>query len=188
MIVKICGITHPDDARAAAEEGASALGFNFYPKSVRYIEPGRAAAIPTPAGVWRAGIFVDAAPDEAERIAEEARLDIVQLYGGATPRLPRVWRAYRVTGPWSEPREDPDPEAILLDSVAPGSGSTFDWTLARGLSRPLVLAGGLDDTNVRAAIDAVEPWGVDACSRLESSPGRKDHHKLARFLKAALMR
>jgi phosphoribosylanthranilate isomerase len=66
-----------------------------------------------------------------------------------------------------------------------GTGRTFDWSLARGARRPVILAGGLDETNVRQAIEAAQPWGVDACSRLEGAPGRKDRGKLARFLEAA---
>jgi phosphoribosylanthranilate isomerase len=66
-----------------------------------------------------------------------------------------------------------------------GSGRSFDWSLARGARRPVIVAGGLDETNVRRAIEEAQPWGVDACSRLESSPGRKDHHRMAEFLKAA---
>jgi phosphoribosylanthranilate isomerase len=81
-------------------------------------------------------------------------------------------------------------EAFLLDTASKdsygGTGRTFDWTKAIGIGRRIVLAGGLDADNVRAAIEQVRPWGVDACSRLEISPGRKDHVKVARFLKAAL--
>ena len=81
-------------------------------------------------------------------------------------------------------------EAFLLDTPSVGdyggTGRTFDWTKATGAGRRIVLAGGLDAENVRAAIEQVRPWGVDACSRLESSPGRKDYFKVARFLKAAL--
>jgi phosphoribosylanthranilate isomerase len=75
-------------------------------------------------------------------------------------------------------------EAILLDG--PANGETFDWTLAARVSRKLIIAGGLDAENVRAAIEQAKPWGVDACSRLESAPGRKDHAKMSKFLKAAL--
>ena len=75
-------------------------------------------------------------------------------------------------------------EAILLDG--PANGETFDWTLGARVSKKLIIAGGLDADNVRAAIEQAKPWGVDACSRLESAPGRKDHGKMARFLKAAL--
>jgi phosphoribosylanthranilate isomerase len=77
-------------------------------------------------------------------------------------------------------------EAVLLDGPAPGRGQSFDWALAAGSGKRVILAGGLDDTNVKRAIEAARPWGVDACSKLEVSPGRKDHAKLARFLKAAL--
>jgi phosphoribosylanthranilate isomerase len=82
-------------------------------------------------------------------------------------------------------------EAVLLDAPSAtlygGTGQPFDWKLARGVPGNVVLAGGLDETNVRRAIEEARPWGVDACSRLESAPGRKDHRKMALFLKAALL-
>jgi phosphoribosylanthranilate isomerase len=79
---------------------------------------------------------------------------------------------------------------VLIDTpggpMPGGTGKTFDWTRARGLAARVVIAGGLDETNVRAAIAAAQPWGVDACSRLELSPGRKDPHKVRNFIRAAL--
>lgn len=194
MIVKICGITNLEDALAAVEGGAAALGFNFWPRSPRYIEPERAAAIAAalPPHVWKAGVFVD--QPEAASIAREAGLDIVQLHGAETPDVYpadfRVWKAARVEPGFDLAQwQDCPAEALLLDGPAGalygGSGATFDWRLARGGKR-IVLAGGLDASNVRAAIAEARPWGVDACSRLESAPGRKDRRKLATFLQAAL--
>ncbi len=194
MMVKICGITNLEDARAAVEGGASALGFNFWPRSPRYIAPERAAELVAalPRSVWKAGVFVN--EPRAGDIAREAGLDIVQLHGDETPeQYPasvRVWKAVRVDGAFDLAAwADCPAEALLLDGPAGalygGAGAAFDWTRARG-ARRIVLAGGLDHTNVRAAIEAVHPWGVDACSRLESAPGKKDHRKLAAFLEAAL--
>jgi phosphoribosylanthranilate isomerase len=189
MMVKICGITNREDALAAVNGGASALGFNFYPASPRYIEPEEAAAIiaDLPATVWKAGVFVDEPAESVLRVAEQVGLDIAQLHGSETPaQYPqgiRVWKAIRVRDAQVPPLDLPA-EAVLLDG--PSSGHTFDWARTPQGHLKLVLAGGLDADNVRQAIEQVRPWGVDACSRLESSPGRKDHSKMATFLKAAL--
>ena len=196
MIVKVCGITNPEDARAAVEGGATALGFNFYPASPRYVSPERAAELAAciPATVWKVGVFVN---ESRERMAETARiagLDVAQLHGEEAPEdYPaglRVWKAVRVENGFDLAHCQPSPaEALLLDgpagSLYGGAGAAFDWRLARGAVR-VVLAGGLDEANVRAAIAQARPWGVDACSRLESAPGKKDHRRMAAFLKAAL--
>ena len=195
MIVKICGLTNREDALAAVGEGASALGFNFYRNSPRYVTPERAREIAelVPARVWKAGLFVDELPEEALRIALAAGMDVLQLYGNAEafPAGPRIWKAVRV-GPdfdWAGV-EAGNAEALLLDTASAtlqgGTGLSFDWKLARHATAKVIVAGGLDETNVRQAIEEAQPWGVDACSRLEVAPGRKDHLKLARFLKAAL--
>src|SRR5262249_33480302 len=195
MMVKICGITNREDALAAIEWGASALGFNFYPSSPRYVDPVRAAEIAAglPASVWKAGVFVN---ESAARIAEIAGLvglDVAQLHGVRPARLTtiRVWQAAQVDENFRLSALDPfSAEAFLLDSPSGsaygGSGRTFDWSKAAGPAKiRIILAGGLDGDNVRAAIAAAPPWGVDACSRLESAPGRKDHVKMAQFLKEA---
>jgi len=190
MMVKICGITNREDALAAVEGGAAALGFNFYPGSPRYIAPGDAAAIiaELPAAVWKAGVFVDESPEAILRVAREAHLDIAQLHGNETPAdYPqgiRVWKAIRVRDGRVPESVDTGAEALLLDG--PASGESFDWARAAHSHARLILAGGLDAINVRRAIEQAHPWGVDACSRLESAPGRKDHMKMAEFLKAAL--
>lgn len=197
MMVKICGITNREDALAAIEGGAAALGFNFYPKSPRYVTPEDAALIARklPASVWKVGVFVGEPAARIEEIALLLGLDVAQVHGDVPPEhLPRqlrVWKAFRVDSSFHPSLLDPYPvEALLLDTPSAalhgGTGRTFDWTIARDLGRRIVLAGGLDASNVRDAIRAVRPWGVDACSRLESSPGRKDHKKMIEFLKAAL--
>ena len=198
MIVKICGITNREDALAAAAGGASALGFNFYHKSPRYIPPERAAEIiaELPVSVWKVGVFVNDPPHTVARVAREAGLDIVQLHGDEEPsEYPaglRVWKAVRVDAGFSLAAWSRCPaEALLLDGPAGalfgGAGHAFDWTAAAGAARRIVLAGGLGPDNVREAIAQARPWGVDACSRLESAPGRKDHMKMAQFLEAAWM-
>lgn len=190
MMVKICGITNRADALAAIDGGAAALGFNFYPASPRYIAPEEAAAIAAtlPPGVWKVGVFVDEPPETVLRAARQVGLDIAQLHGSESPeQYPqgiRVWKAIRVRGGQAPLVPSGPAEAVLLDG--PASGQSFDWArVPLGIAR-LILAGGLDAGNVRDAIEQVHPWGVDACSQLESSPGRKDHLKMAAFLKAAL--
>lgn len=194
MMVKICGITDREDALAAVEGGAAALGFNFYPNSPRYLTPERAAEIASglPEDVWKIGVFVNAAPELVLSLAREVPLDVAQLHGDcANPQGIRIWRALPVDADFRESQLDAWPaEAYLLDTPAGavwgGTGRSFEWSLVAGTRRKIILAGGLDESNVALAIRAVRPWGVDACSRLESSPGKKDHQKMAAFLKAAL--
>jgi phosphoribosylanthranilate isomerase len=186
LTVKICGITRPEDAEAAIFAGADAVGFNFCEKSPRYLQPDRAAAIET-LNALRVGVFVNASPAEVAAVARAARLDIVQLHGDEDPQdfAPlRVWKAHRVSPGWTLPFE-PGTEAIVLDGPAPGTGTTFDWSVAAQVHVRFLLAGGLDAENVAEAIRMAKPWGVDACSRLESAPGVKDHEKVARFIRAA---
>jgi phosphoribosylanthranilate isomerase len=191
MMVKICGITNLEDALAAVEDGAGALGFNFWRGSPRYITPEAARAIiaELPGGVCKVGVFVDEKPDVVTAIARETGLDVVQLHGHETgrdfPEGLRVWKAIRIGRYLDRAALDQYPaEALLLDGAA--NGVAFDWTMAAGIRRKVIVAGGLDATNVGKAIEQARPWGVDACSRLESTPGRKDHVKMAQFLKAAL--
>ena len=117
----------------------------------------------------------------------------LQIHGNADefPAGIRLWKAVRVGAGFQFAELDsPQAEAFLLDTPSEtlhgGTGRSFDWKLARGAPRKIVIAGGLDATNVRQAIEEAQPWGVDACSRLEAVPGRKDHLRMARFLKAAL--
>jgi phosphoribosylanthranilate isomerase len=205
MMVKVCGITNQADADAAA--GAGALGFNFYRPSPRYVDPESAAAIVTPAGVLRVGVFVN--EPRAVEIARQARLDVIQLHGDeqAAPAGFPVWKAFRVTSDFSMDRLTFPAEAFLLDAPGElygGSGHTFDWSRAKGAAdwtrakgaadwsrakgaeRKILLAGGLGPDNVQQAIATARPWGVDACSRLELRPGIKDHAKVARFIELAL--
>jgi phosphoribosylanthranilate isomerase len=197
MIVKVCGITNVEDALVAAGEGVTALGFVFYPRSPRYVDPARAADIISklPPEIWKVGVFVNAAPETVAHLAEETGLDVVQLHGDEShadvPPGLRVWKAFRVDAGFKPERlEGWDVEAILLDSAAPGeyggTGRPFHWKIAAGLKQRFILAGGLDADNVRDAIRQVHPWGVDASSRLESVPGKKDHAKMRAFIQAAL--
>jgi phosphoribosylanthranilate isomerase len=198
MIVKVCGITNREDAVAAIDGGASALGFNFYSKSPRYIDPNRAAEITAflPARIWKVGVFVNELPQRIAEIASLALLDIAQLHGDETessyPAGMRIWKAARVDASFRVLDLNANlAEAILLDApleqdfMFGGTGRSFDWTRAAGSTLRIILAGGLDASNVRRAIAVAKPWGVDVCSRIESQPGRKDHAKMAQFLKEA---
>ncbi|MBV9085639.1 MAG: phosphoribosylanthranilate isomerase [Acidobacteriaceae bacterium] len=192
FIVKVCGITREEDACIAVNAGANALGFNFYKKSPRYITPGRARQIAeaVPAKYLKVGVFVNESQEELLAAAGEAGLDVLQLYGEncAVPDSEyRVWRS--IPGASPTPARDRRIEAYLLDAATPdygGSGKAFDWSLAARFPYPAIIAGGLDSTNVAEAIAAAVPRGVDACSRLEFAPGKKDAQRLRAFLAAAL--
>ena len=192
-ILKVCGITNQPDADAAIAAGATAIGFNFYPKSPRYIAPDLAARIATP-GAVRVGVFVNEPAPRIAEIAALAALDVAQLHGDETPsEYPAgiaVWKAARVSPDFDFSQLDDCPaDALLLDGPAAGlyggGGLCFDWTLAQNARHRIVVAGGLDASNVARAILLAQPWGVDSCSRIESSPGKKDHMKMIGFLHAA---
>lgn len=190
MMVKICGITNREDALAAVDAGASAIGFNFYRESPRYISHTGAAMIgeKLPANVWKVGVFVNEPPETIARIMIAAGLDVAQLHGSAEARGIRIWQA--LSAAFHDPDLlDPAAEAVLIDSTdgaSGGSGITWDWSKAPHLEKKIIVAGGLDADNVGAAVAQVHPWGVDACSRIEKSPGLKDHDKMRRFIAAAL--
>ncbi len=189
FLVKICGITNEDDALVAIEAGATALGFNFYPKSPRFISfkaAHRIAAL-LPDTVLKVGVFVSPSAQDLQLAIDQVPLDVVQLHGKHVPSIAhRTWRALPAT---ADPAESLLAEAILLDTPTPhhgGSGETFDWKLAARFWQPIILAGGLDSSNVAEAIEVARPYGVDACSRLESAPGIKDPARVRHFVKAAL--
>jgi len=191
MMVKICGITNRDDALAAVDAGASAIGFNFYRESSRYISHTGAAMIAEkiPANVWKVGVFVNESPERIAKTVIEAGLDVAQLHGSSDARGVRIWRAMSPADPVALAMFG-DVEAVLIDSpadgVSGGSGKTWDWSQTPHLDLKIIVAGGLDADNVRDAIEKTHAWGVDACSRLEKSPGLKDHEKMCKFVKAAL--
>ncbi len=191
MMVKICGITNREDALAAVEAGASAIGFNFYRESPRYISHTGAAMIgeKIPASVWKVGVFVNESPETIARIVLDAGLDVAQLHGSSEARGVRIWRAMSPVDPVALALMG-DVEAVLIDSptdtVSGGTGKTWDWTQAPHLEHKIIIAGGLDASNVQLAIEQAQPWGVDACSRIEKSPGLKDHDKMRKFIAAAL--
>ena len=193
-VIKICGVTTAQDAADAVTAGATALGFNFYPKSPRYVSVDRAQKISEslPAGILKVGVFVNASAEELFTASPAVPLDVVQLHGELPARVPnvRIWRAKPVYNSFKSTVLSDSYEAYLLDAQSPdfgGSGQTFDWSLVAtsNHSARLIVAGGLDASNVALAIATLHPWGVDACSRLESLPGRKDRLKVQAFVEAA---
>jgi phosphoribosylanthranilate isomerase len=195
--LKVCGVTSLPDARGAIEAGASYLGFNFYRRSPRYIDPEAARAIidALPEAITPVGIFVnEERPADVDGILRASGARLAQLHGDedagycAEVGAARVIKALRV-GESFEPTSvrDYPAAAILLDAwdeaLRGGTGKTIDWELARAAARlsPVFLAGGLNPSNVEAAIRAVEPYGVDINSGVESAPGRKDPQQLQRL-------
>lgn len=182
MLIKICGITRREDALVAAEAGASAIGFIFYPRSTRYIAPERAAEVGESLDLLKVGVFVEEPAAKIDSVMRTAHLDIAQVYGGSTTPGTRVWKAFRVNKALdSMDREGA--EAILLDGLM--NGVSFDWHLARGIDGNIIVAGGLNPLNVGEAIRVARPWGVDASSSLELAPGKKDPDSVRAFVKAA---
>jgi phosphoribosylanthranilate isomerase len=200
-LVKICGITNLSDARACIEAGADALGFNFYRKSPRFIEPALVREIveQLPDNILTVGVFVnEESPAAVERIANEAGVEGLQLHGEESPEYCEslnnrfVIKAMRV-----DEKFDPQSptkykvSAIMLDGFHPelkgGTGRVTDWVVSREVRElvpKLFLAGGLSPENVASAITAVEPYAVDACSALEISPGKKDPDRVRAFVNA----
>jgi len=181
-MVKICGITRREDAEAAVEAGASGLGFVFYPPSPRYVTPERAAELGRGLAILKVGVFQDETAAAIEEMMRAAKLDVAQIYNSGVPAGARVWKALRVSGA-IDARSAEGAEALVLDG--PANGISFDWSLAKVSGAKIILAGGLDASNVADAIRAVKPWGVDASSKLECLPGIKDHEKVRRFVEAA---
>jgi phosphoribosylanthranilate isomerase len=192
FVIKICGITNSNDAQVAIDAGANALGFNFYRNSPRYITPVRARRIveAVPGEFLRIGVFVNTSEQELLNVAEQVQLDALQLHGDNCPiPVTSRYRIWRSIGPEAlRDESDAQVEAYVVDTPTPafgGSGKTFDWELARGNRCRIILAGGLHAGNVKKAVETAHPWGVDACSRLESQPGEKDWQKVREFVRAA---
>jgi phosphoribosylanthranilate isomerase len=196
--VKVCGVTRVEDALAAAELGADAVGINFFPGSPRFIDAARAAAIvrALPKGVEAVGVFVNEPPERINAITEEVGLHLAQLHGDETPeeadlvRLP-VIKAVRLEKETDiAAAEKYKVDLFLIDTPSGnwgGSGRKGDWKLAAAACRRLraVLAGGLTPDNVAEAIREVNPYGVDVSSGVESAPGVKDREKMKLFIERA---
>jgi phosphoribosylanthranilate isomerase len=196
--MKFCGITRVEDAWAAADVGAAAIGFVFAPGSPRAIAPdaARAIAATLPPFLQRVGVFVDLPAGEVRRIAGHVGLDAVQLHGresvaDAAAAWPRVIKALaRDRDPVAEAAGWPEAVTLLMDAAtgdAPGgTGHVADWPAAAALARQrrLVLAGGLTADNVGAAIALVRPYAVDVSSGIETRPGEKSAARMRAFARA----
>jgi len=197
--IKICGITRREDAELAVELGASALGFNFYPRSPRYLAPAPAAEIVAklPPTVIAVGVFADETDTaHVASVAREARVTALQLHGPRFPENNRhlgypVIRAVAVDAGFKpEALCGLEAAAFLLDAFDPvsigGTGRAIDWAKARAATRygRVILAGGLTPENVGEAIRQVRPLAVDVASGVELSPGVKDPDKLHAFFAA----
>jgi phosphoribosylanthranilate isomerase len=195
MILKICGITRPEDALHAVAQGATALGFVFWPRSPRCADPliVRRIVRSLPEGILTVGVFVNQQFDDVRAIATISGVSTVQLHGDERPDFAidldrSVWRA---SGSPAVLEAWPMEVTLLLDAHDPerrgGTGVRADWSAGAALAarRPLILAGGLTPDNVAAAIAVVRPLGVDVSSGVEAAPGIKNHDRVARFLAAA---
>ena len=188
--VKICGITSYEDATAALEAGADALGFVFFDRSPRFINPVRAAGIISklPPFIQTVGLFVNEEPVQVNWTADYCGLDVVQLHGDESPEdcleiRRRVIKAFRVQKIISlaplERYQDYQVSAYLLDAWSPdaygGTGRTFNWELAQSARQygPVILAGGLSPENVAEAIRAVNPMGLMFPAVWNMLPGKK---------------
>lgn len=194
--VKICGITRPGDGVAAAQAGADAIGLVFYPKSPRYLSTERAVEIrdALPPFVQTVALFVNADAAQVAQVLGRVKPSVLQFHGDETPEFCAQFGAPFVKACRIRPGVDvvqylqpfSRAAAWLVDSFVPeygGVGESFDWSLVpRGLARPLILSGGLDQKNVARAIQAVHPWGVDVSSGVESAKGIKDAGKMAAFV------
>lgn len=196
--VKICGITNIDDALAALESGADALGFVFYKGSPRYITPEGARGIieRLPTFAPTVGVFVDERAEEVLRVMGLAGLDVAQLHGHEPPEAcvlhRRVIKAIRVKELSDlEPLKHYRVSAFLLDTYTPdllgGTGQMFNWDVAVDAKQfgRIILAGGLTPENVAQAVQWVHPYAVDVSSGVEEEKGKKDHEKLRLFIKNA---
>ena len=196
--VKICGFTEAENAREAAIAGVDAVGLVFYDKSPRNVDIFRAQEIieGLPPFVNRVGLFVNANPSFVDEVLCEVPLDTLQFHGDESLldcsqyQMPFI-KSLRVkpeTNVFQVADEFSSASAILLDSFNPsaygGTGEAFDWSLACvDISLPIILAGGLNETNVSAAISQVKPYAVDASSGVESAPGVKDIDKIVAFIR-----
>jgi len=193
--IKICGITRTEDARAAAQAGADAIGLVFYPPSPRYLSNERAVEIrdALPPFVQTVALFVNADAAQVAQVLQRVRPAMLQFHGEETAQfcaqfgVPFV-KACRVK-PGVDALEYLRPysraAAWLVDSYVPeygGVGESFDWSLVPVAEKPLILSGGLSQANVAAAIRRVRPWGVDVSSGVESAKGVKDAGKIAGFI------
>lgn len=193
--IKICGITNIEDAQAAVDMGADILGFNFYPKSKRYIPVNEAVKIISklPTFVDTAGVFVNPTYDQVKQVTGSGVLNWIQLHGDETPEFcrsvdnlgPKMIKAVRVKDAKDIANtQNYSADVILLDAYDAkeygGTGKVFDWVLVTSMQQRFFLAGGITPENAVEAID-VGAYGIDICSGIESAPGKKDHEKMRKL-------
>jgi phosphoribosylanthranilate isomerase len=198
VAVKICGITRMADGLAAAQAGAHAIGFIFYPKSPRYVDPGHAAEIARrlPPFVTTVGVFVDPAAAFVDEVLRAIPLGLLQFHGDEDPSFCGAFRVPYIKAVRVRKGVDllqyaarfTNSAGLLLDAFVDGqyggTGEGFDWSLLpSNLSLPVILSGGLDATNVAEAIRGVRPWAVDVSSGVEIDKGIKDPDKIVAFMR-----
>jgi phosphoribosylanthranilate isomerase len=196
--VKFCGITRFEDARLAVELGVDALGFVFYEKSPRYISTADAADIirRLPPLVSKVGLFVDAKSEDVASVLAAVPIDVVQFHGAESAAdCERVGRPYVKAVRMSdtvdlaaEAARFTAAAALLVDAydadLVGGTGAVFEWSrVPAGLAKPIILAGGLDASNVGRAIATVKPYAVDVSSGIEREKGIKDPAKMQEFMR-----
>ncbi|MEX0723955.1 MAG: phosphoribosylanthranilate isomerase [Gracilimonas sp.] len=199
--IKICGITNLEDARFAAGALVDYLGFIFYEKSPRYIEPGEAGAIINwIEGPEKVGVFVNQPLDDVNRIAKETGLDYVQLHGDESPEycelvdkpIIKVIHIEEETVEYILKHQIEEYSKVAefllfdtkIDGLWGGTGKSFDWEILNDmeLDIPYFLSGGLNASNIKEAIETVEPYAIDVSSSLEQKPGLKDFGKIEFFM------
>ena len=197
--VKICGITNLEDAQAAAEAGADALGFVFYPESPRFIDPGMARAIIArlPVFITTVGVFVDESEDLIRRIIREGGIQVLQFHGTESPVLCSRFREKAIKAIRIRDEENIremqmyDVDTFLLDTMVEGikggTGKTFNWKYAEMAKEHgrIILSGGLNPYNIGDAVRQLKPYGVDVSSGVEIKTGKKDHDKIREFVREA---
>jgi phosphoribosylanthranilate isomerase len=196
--IKICGITNISDAFIAAECGADALGFIFYPQSQRYVVPAKAKEIiqKLPCEISKVGVFVNHEIEEVKEIAQFCGLDLIQLHGDEPPEYCAQFPMSSLIKAVSCQTEEEVRElrnypvgAVLMDARDSGhfggTGKISDWRLAIMVKEghPLILAGGLNKENIRKAVETVRPQAVDINSGVEISPGKKDPRKITEIVR-----
>ncbi|MCX5706353.1 MAG: phosphoribosylanthranilate isomerase [Candidatus Omnitrophica bacterium] len=196
--VKICGITNLEDALASLFSGAEAIGFVFYKKSSRYIDPFKAKNISRslPKKILKVGVFVDEKEKRIKRIAKLCQLDMLQFHGDESQEFCRKFKGYKIIKVFKVAKKielkdilEYKTFAYLFDtfskSGAGGTGRRFNWSLLEKIDkikRPVFLSGGLSSANVKSAISKLRPNWVDVSSFVEASPGKKDHKKISDFI------
>lgn len=195
--VKICGITRLEDALTAIAAGADALGFVFYPPSPRSVESTVAEAIikQLPPFVSTVALFVNESPEQVRAVIEQTGIDLLQFHGDESPEYCNqferpYFKALRMSPDIdvvAETKRFASARAVLLDAyragVPGGTGEAFDWDrIPADLSMPLILAGGLDQHNVKQAINQVKPYAVDVSGGVEAAKGLKDSAKIISFM------